>query len=308
MRTTDLRAAGLVGGMRGDRSGRVAVAAPRPSLTWLLLVNLTRLTVSVSRWGLRHPVAATLLVLVALLLRTAGVLATGLVVVAAAAGLVVWSRRCPESFRRVVMARWRRVWTYGRWWQAAMVACELARQLDGREYLPRLRRVSCPSTCVDRLRVDLLSGQSPEDFERHTGQLAHTFAVERVRVVVERPGRIVLEVTHRDGLTEVVDPLTPAEAPDVTSLPVGRCEDGMEWTLRLLGTHLLVAGATGAGKGSVVWSLVRSVGPLVREGSVQLWAVDPKGGMELTPGAVLFARFAYADTASMVGCWRTPYG
>ena len=31
----------------------------------------------------------------------------------------------------------------------------------------------------------------------------------------------------------------------------------------------------------------------VRDGSVQLWAVDPKGGMELTPGAGLFTRFAY---------------
>jgi S-DNA-T family DNA segregation ATPase FtsK/SpoIIIE len=43
------------------------------------------------------------------------------------------------------------------------------------------------------------------------------------------------------------------------------------------------------------------MGPAIREGAVQLWAVDPKGGMELTPGAGLFTRFAYSDPASMVG-------
>ena len=72
------------------------------------------------------------------------------------------------------------------------------------------------------------------------------------------------------------------------------------WTLRLLGSHLLIAGATGSGKGSVLWSLVRGLAPGVSDGSVQLWAVDPKGGMELTPGAALFTRFAYADPASMI--------
>jgi S-DNA-T family DNA segregation ATPase FtsK/SpoIIIE len=69
---------------------------------------------------------------------------------------------------------------------------------------------------------------------------------------------------------------------------------------RLIGTHLLVAGATGAGKGSVLWSLIRAMGPAIRDRSVQVWAIDPKGGMELTPGARLFTRFAYAEAASMV--------
>jgi len=50
----------------------------------------------------------------------------------------------------------------------------------------------------------------------------------------------------------------------------------------------------------VLWSLVRALAPRVADGSVQLWAVDPKGGMELTPGAGMFTRFAYADPASMV--------
>jgi S-DNA-T family DNA segregation ATPase FtsK/SpoIIIE len=94
----------------------------------------------------------------------------------------------------------------------------------------------------------------------------------------------------------------------MTALPIGRCEDGSPWQLGLVGTHLLIAGATGSGKGSVLWSLVRALGPAVREGSVQLWAIDPKGGMELTPGARLFTRFGYHDPAAMVALLEDAVG
>jgi S-DNA-T family DNA segregation ATPase FtsK/SpoIIIE len=119
-------------------------------------------------------------------------------------------------------------------------------------------------------------------------------------VVEDRPGRIRLKFTRRDPLTEPLAALEPADKPDLTGLPVGRTEDGSPWRLRLLGTQLLVAGATGAGKGSVVWSLIRALGPAIRDRDVQVWAVDPKGGMELTPGAGLFTRFAYTDPEAMV--------
>ena len=83
--------------------------------------------------------------------------------------------------------------------------------------------------------------------------------------------------------------------PDLTSLPVGLCEDGTTYRLRLLGTHVLVVGATGAGKGSVVWSTLHALGPAIRDGLVTVWCLDPKGGMELAPGRGLFARFVYGD-------------
>jgi S-DNA-T family DNA segregation ATPase FtsK/SpoIIIE len=117
---------------------------------------------------------------------------------------------------------------------------------------------------------------------------------------VDRPGRIVLEFTHGDPLTQTVAGFEAEPDPDLERLPIGRREDGTPWTHRLIGSHLLVAGATGAGKGSVVWSLIRSVGWAIRDRSVEVWAIDPKGGMELNPGAGLFTRFAYADAASMV--------
>jgi S-DNA-T family DNA segregation ATPase FtsK/SpoIIIE len=42
----------------------------------------------------------------------------------------------------------------------------------------------------------------------------------------------------------------------------------------------------------VIWSLLRGLSPAIRDGHVAVWAVDPKGGMELGPGRGLFARLA----------------
>jgi S-DNA-T family DNA segregation ATPase FtsK/SpoIIIE len=52
-----------------------------------------------------------------------------------------------------------------------------------------------------------------------------------------------------------------------------------------LGSHVLVAGVTGSGRGSVVRSIIRRVAPAIRDHTVDIWAIDPKGGMELAPHA-----------------------
>jgi S-DNA-T family DNA segregation ATPase FtsK/SpoIIIE len=275
------------------------VVQPRPTLWTVLLVNLGRATGRLITWAVGHPLTvATLTTVIAVwvLLGPIGVVA---LVVALVGLFLAWWRYRPGSFTRVVVSRWRAVWLYRRRWQPAMVTTGLATQVNGREYLPRVRKV-VSTAFMDRVLVDLLSGQAPEEFEKQTSQLAHTFEAHRVRVVVDRPGRVWLEFAHADPLTVTVPALEPAHVPDLSALPVGRVEDGSPWFLRLLGTHLLVAGATGAGKGSVLWSLIRAVAPAIRDGSVKVWAVDPKGGMELNPGAGLFDRFAYAHPAEMV--------
>src|SRR6185436_4247099 len=87
--------------------------------------------------------------------------------------------------------------------------------------------------------------------------------------------------------------------PDFTALRLARAEDGTTWALRLYGTQVLVVGATDAGKGSVIWSAIRSVAGGIRSGLVQVWGFDPKGGMELGVGETLFARFACKDFDQM---------
>ena len=57
---------------------------------------------------------------------------------------------------------------------------------------------------------------------------------------------------------------------------------------------MLIAGATGAGKASLLWGLVRAMFPLMQDGLVRVLAADPKL-MELAYGRVIFESYgAYA--------------
>lgn len=298
-RTAKLGTGGLVGGMRGSKANELIVLQPRPSLFTVVVLNLARLLGQLTGWLARHPSAVAVAVAVVAVWALAGLRGVGVLSGAGVVGLWVWRRWHRSSYRRLVVSRWRAFWVYRRRWQPAMHTCGLSAQFGGREYLPRIRRVVADEH-VDRVSVDLLSGQAPAQFEASTSQLAHTFAALRCGVVVERPGRIVLEFMHGDSLAETVAAFDPEPVPDLERLPIGRREDGAPWTHRLIGTHLLVAGATGSGKGSVVWSLIRAMGWAIRERSVEVWGIDPKGGMELSPGAGLFRRFAYSDAGAMV--------
>jgi S-DNA-T family DNA segregation ATPase FtsK/SpoIIIE len=178
-----------------------------------------------------------------------------------------------------------------------MMLSGLGGRFENDEYLPRVVRVRA-GRWADRVVVRIVAGQQPADWARRADALAHAFGARSCQVrETGRPGYVVLQVGRRDPLAAMVPAVPVAEPVDLAALPVGRREDGAPWTVRLRGAHVLIAGATGAGKGSVLWSLIRAVGPAVRDGLVHLWVLDPKGGMELAAGAPLFARFAY-DTAA----------
>ena len=99
---------------------------------------------------------------------------------------------------------------------------------------------------------------------------------------------------------------TPTAAIDLAAVPVGMTETGPSWRVPLLGHHLLVAGATGAGKGSVLWSLIAGIAPAVRTGQARLCVIDPKGGMELGAGAPMFSVFTHEATGTTVELLRAP--
>jgi S-DNA-T family DNA segregation ATPase FtsK/SpoIIIE len=210
-------------------------------------------------------------------------------------GLVVWRTGWHPSFDRAVSWRVRgslRAWVvYGWRWRSALTMADLADTFDGRAYVPKLRRVQS-NRHIDRLTVRLLRGQHPDDFGKRADMLAHTFGKLACQVRIAGPGRIYLDFTRRDALAAVVPALPVPTAPHLEVLPIGRREDGEDWTVRLRGSHVLIAGATGSGKGSVLWSIVRALGPHLRDGLVRLWVLDPKGGMELAAGQPLFHRFA----------------
>lgn len=216
--------------------------------------------------------------------------------------LAGWWAADRASFDRWVrlrmLGRWRRFWYRRRWW-SAMATAGLVVGFDGHELLPVLKKVTAGHG-VDVLLVRMVTGQIPEDFSAKAERFAHTFGVAGVRVRPhQRPGWVYLTMVRRDPLGGLVAPLPVAEEPDYRALPLGVREDGKPYELRLFGTQVLIAGATGAGKGSVIWSLVRSLAGGVASGHVQLWGFDPKGGMELGPGRELFAQFACEDYPAM---------
>jgi DNA segregation ATPase FtsK/SpoIIIE-like protein len=102
-------------------------------------------------------------------------------------------------------------------------------------------------------------------------------------------------------LTDRVDPLARiVQLPEVHAradlhkgVQVGITESGSPWLIPLMGgNHTLVAGASGSGKGSVLWNVLRGVAPLVKDGRARLWLIAPKGGMELGPAEHAAYRFA----------------
>jgi S-DNA-T family DNA segregation ATPase FtsK/SpoIIIE len=216
--------------------------------------------------------------------------------------LGIWRVAHKQSFQRLVGGRlrcwWRRLWVYERRWRSTLVLCGLGKRYRLRESVPRIWRVES-SVWRDRVQVRLVAGQCTEDVERVAPELAHSFGAEVCRVREHRPGRLWLEFRTADPLTEVIPALPVPETVDLMGVQVGVQEDGAPWRLRVLGTHLLLAGVTESGKSSVLWSLLRGLAPAIYEGTVVVWALDPKGGMELGPGEALFARFCAEDFEAM---------
>jgi DNA segregation ATPase FtsK/SpoIIIE, S-DNA-T family len=265
-------------------------------------------------WAVRHPRTTLALAAPIAIYALVGPGAAVVLVAGAVATGVGWRWWHRDSFDWCFLGAWRRMWVYGWGWRQAMTMSGLGDvyrhpdlliddlvEIDRRpvsRYVPKLGRVRS-DRWGDRVTVRLLAGQHPGFYADRTDHLAHTFGARSCRVECPRPGRVVLVFLHRDPLAAVVPALPVDAAPDLRDLPVGRREDGQPWTVQVAGSHLLVAGATGAGKGSVIWSLIRGVAACVHEGRVQLWCVDPKGGMELAAGAPMFTRFAYDQPAEM---------
>jgi S-DNA-T family DNA segregation ATPase FtsK/SpoIIIE len=263
---------------------------------FILLVQLARLLGWLVRLVARHPVAATVLALLALIWLNMSWPGLVALVACAVVILATWRWFWPGSFTRWITApargRWR-AWFYRRRWAGVMAISGAAPWHQGRIILPVLGKVTA-TRYTDRVHVRLVSGQSPADVAKHAEALAHGFGAVLCRVRTAGSGRVVLEFVRRDALAAIV-PAQPIPArPDLTALPVGTREDGLPWLVKLHGTHVLVAGATGAGKASLLWGLVRAMFPLMRCGLARVLAADPKW-MELAYGRVIFETYgAYA--------------
>jgi S-DNA-T family DNA segregation ATPase FtsK/SpoIIIE len=270
---------------------------------WIVaIVHFVRLIVWLVRFLFRHPVLVLAAIVGALMWRVTGWLGLVVLAVTITAVLALWWWRFPASFSRFIGApargQWR-AWHYRRRWAAVMTIGRLAPVYQGRVLLPVLGKVSA-TRFTDRVRVRLVSGQSAADFAARAENLAHGFGAILCRVRSAVPGALVLEFVRRDALAAIIPALALPARVDLRVLPVGRREDGLIWVVRVHGTHVLIAGATGAGKASLLWSIVRAMLPAMVAGLVRIWAADPKL-MELAYGRAIFDRYGrYAATPAAI--------
>jgi S-DNA-T family DNA segregation ATPase FtsK/SpoIIIE len=254
----------------------------------------------------RYPVAVLAPGLVVLVVRHWGWWSLVLALLALAAALLIWAGLDLGSFRRhgwlPVLSEWRRATVYAFRWRTVMRLGDLVKRDRGREYQPRLRAVRSEGW-RDRVRVRMIPAQSPEAWELRRDNLAHSFGARSCRVRVLRPRLLELDLIHRDPLVRPLPVpvlVQDADGVDLKRVTVGRTETGKPWRLRLLGSQLLVVGVPGAGKGSVLWSIVWQLAPAIRAGLVRLVGIDPKGGMELGQCPEVFERLVFGNGSDAV--------
>jgi S-DNA-T family DNA segregation ATPase FtsK/SpoIIIE len=268
----------------------------------VILAQLARLLARLIRLAARHPLAASILTLATLIWLDLGWVTLVALAAAVIAMLVTWRWFWPVTFARWVIRPARgawRGWRYRRRWAGVLTIAGAAPWYQGRIILPVLGKVTA-TRYTDRVQVRLVSGQAAADFAKCADNLAHGFGALLCRVRTARSGAVVLEFIRRDALAALVPALPIPADPDLKALPVGRREDGLPWLVRLHGTHVLIAGATGAGKASLLWSLVRAMFPLMQQGLVRVLAADPKL-MELAYGRIIFDTYGQyaADPAAI---------
>ncbi|MBF6468873.1 hypothetical protein IU427_27460 [Nocardia beijingensis] len=150
--------------------------------------------------------------------------------------------------------------------------------------------------------VQMLGGQSLKDWNNDNTRdaLAHYFGVPQVTVTSPDPAFVRLDLRVYDTLADTVAVPGPAGVVDLEAVPIGVTEDFDTWRVRVLYGHILIAGATGSGKGSVLWSIIAALGPAIKAGLVDLYLADPKGGAEFGKGeGRLFVRFT-TDNATIL--------
>jgi len=262
--------------------GKARWLAAVVALVWLLVVVLVRLVLLV----VRYPLVSLAPMAAAWCWWRFGLSPLVLALLSLVAGLLIWAGLDRASFLRHgwyrLVSEWRRATVYVPRWRSVVRLADLAKRDRGREYRPRLRRVRSEGW-RDRVRVRLIPAQSPEAWELRREALAHSFGARSCRVRVLKPRVVELDFVHSDPLARPVPvpPLGTSAEVDLKRVVVGRLETGRPWRLRLLGSQVLVVGVPGAGKGSVLWSVVWQLAPAVRAGLVRLVGIDPKGGMEL---------------------------
>lgn len=146
----------------------------------------------------------------------------------------------------------------------------------------------------------VVPGSVPSDYDDEKLSAALGFPVE---CSAASASTVRVQVRSRDALADQgtipfrMVPLTDPAAP----VRVGVTSEG-PFSLPIFGRQTLLVGASGSGKGSVIWSVLGQLAPSIHAGLVRVHGVDLKGGVELTAGRALFhdVAYSYDEAAAMI--------
>ncbi|MEU4454376.1 FtsK/SpoIIIE domain-containing protein [Nocardioides sp. NPDC023903] len=159
---------------------------------------------------------------------------------------------------------------------------------------PRLKRVKTSRHSVT-LKVRTRRGQALADLEAFAPKLAATYSADAYRVypAKRRAGSTVMfELVMRDLIKTPTVAAMPDPRMQTETVRLGRRQSGKPFDLQIEQRHTVAVGASGSGKGSILWGVVGSLAPSIAVDAVRAYGIDLKGGMELTMGAPLFTKIA----------------
>jgi S-DNA-T family DNA segregation ATPase FtsK/SpoIIIE len=161
-------------------------------------------------------------------------------------------------------------------------AAELEESLRQHGVDARLTRI-VPGPTVTRYEIELAPGVKVSRVTSLSHDIAYALASPDVRILAPIPGRsaIGIEVPNRKRqIVTLGDIMASAEAAQDTDpmlVALGKDVSGSARFLRLTELpHMLIAGATGAGKSSCINALLTSILMRARPDEVRLILVDPK--------------------------------
>ncbi|MBF6351670.1 hypothetical protein IU448_22025 [Nocardia flavorosea] len=133
---------------------------------------------------------------------------SGVAVGVAFAGLLLlWRRARPQQFARWITDRARSRfltwWRYQRNWARLMKACHLTVSTQTRIVTPRLAGVEIGKG-TDRVRLRMLEGQCPADYENRVETIAHAFNADQCHASIVGPATVELRFRFGDALAETV--------------------------------------------------------------------------------------------------------